>query len=454
MKTILVVDDEENICRLISKIFKNDYHIIMLQSGEKALEKIKSESVDVVLLDQNMPVLSGIDTLQMIKEYDKNIPVIMITAYARIELSVKSIKLGANDYIEKPFDTGKLKLAVLRALEIRYLNKEVEQLRSELIEKYSFQNIIGKSQLMKDMYQLIHNVSTTDISVLILGESGTGKELAARAIHYSSNHKKSPFVPINCAAIPDQLLESELFGYEKGAFSGAMNMKKGKIEMADGGTLFLDEIGDMAERTQAKLLRFLQDGKFVRVGGVDTIQVNVRIISATNKNLEERMLNHDFREDLYYRINGVQIELPSLSSRREDIHLLVTHFIDEFNSQYKLNKKGVAPDAMQILLDYSWPGNVRELKNAIQSAMILSTEDMVNSDNLPKKIKNNGWAVSKKTNNNEMAFNDQIEELEKELICVALEKTNNNRTQASKLLKISLRNLQYKIKKHDIDISG
>ncbi len=450
MNTILVVDDEESICNLLFKIFKNDYNVLVVHNGKDALNEIKIKEIDVVLLDQNMPGYSGIETLTLIKQFDETVPVIMITAYGKIELTVKSMKLGANDYIEKPFDPKKIRLAVFKALEIRTLNKEVEHLRSELVEKNSFQNIIGQSPLIQNVFHLINNVSDTDIPVLITGESGTGKELAARAIHYTGSRKNMPFVPINCAAIPDQLLESELFGYEKGAFSGAISSKKGKIELANNGTLFLDEIGDMAERTQAKLLRFLQDSKFERLGGVDSIQVNVRFLSATNKNIDNLMSKNVFREDLYYRINAVEIDLPSLSCRKEDIVLLTEHFIKKYNKRYNYKIEGAKPEFMQLLMDYDWPGNIRELENVIQSAMVLSTDNTLAPDSLPKKFNRFKKSLENPDNIDDDGpdLTTQIEELEKILIKDALDKANNNRTQASKYLKISLRNLQYKIKKY------
>lgn len=454
MDTILVVDDEKNICSLINKIFKNEYNVLMVGNGKDALENIKSKEIDLVLLDQNMPGFSGLETLEMIKKLDDKIPVIMITAYGRIEYTVKAMKLGANDYIEKPFDTKKMKIAISHALEIRKLSIEVEHLRSELDEKYSFHSIVGKSPVMQDVYKLINSVANSDISVLVLGESGTGKELVARAIHHSGNYKHLPFVPINCAAIPDQLLESELFGYEKGAFSGAMITKKGKIEMADGGTLFLDEIGDMAEQTQAKLLRFLQDGQFSRVGGVDTIHVNVRIISATNKNVDVLMSKGQFREDLYFRINAVQIELPSLTDRKEDILILTNHFIEKFNKQYDSQIKGVEHEAMQSILNYDWPGNVRELENTIQSAMILSNGELLIANVLPKRMKRHAEtpsAANGATIGDEINLNKHVEDMEITLINNALEKADQNRTHAAKILQISLRNLQYKIKKYGIE---
>ena len=448
--TILVVDDAKSICSLLHKIFKKDYDVLFVQTGEDALEEIETKSVDLVLLDQNMPGCGGIETLKRIKLFDDKIPVIMMTAFGKIELSVEAIKLGARDYIEKPFDPEKIKIAVSNAIGIRNLSNEVDQLRSELTEKYNFQNIIGKSSSMQAIFHLISSIASTDISTVITGESGTGKELVARAIHYSGNFKNTPFIPINCAAIPDDLLESELFGYEKGAFSGAISTKKGKVELADKGTLFLDEIADMAENTQAKLLRFLQDGRFERLGGEKTIQVNVRILSATNKNIEELIEEKRFREDLFYRINGIQIELPSLNRRKEDIPLLINNFIKTFNSSYNKNITGIEPETMRSILNYDWPGNVRELESAIQSAIILSTGELIDSSSLPKRIVTPSRITIINNTDDGISFEQAMEETEKRLIKDALENTQNNRTKAADLLQISLRNLQYKMKKYGL----
>ena len=447
--TILIVDDAKNICSLLHKIFKKDYDVLCLQTGEDALNAIETNTIDLVLLDQNMPGCGGIETLKRIKLFDNKIPVIMMTAFGKIELSVTAIKLGANDYIEKPFDPDKIKIAVSNAISIRNLSNEVEHLHSELTQKYCFQNIIGKSPVMQTIYQRISSVSNENISVLITGESGTGKELAARAIHYNGKYKETPFIPINCAAIPESLLESELFGYERGAFNEAKKTKKGKVEMADGGTLFLDEIGDMAKNMQAKLLRFLQDGKFERVGGTETIQVNARIISATNKDIEGLIEKMEFRKDLYFRINGVEIELPTLNRRLEDIPLLINKFVEEFNSNHNKQIKGIVPETLQSLLNYDWPGNVRELESTIQGAIILSNGEMIDSRGLPKRILN--CQKDLKIENRiapEMSFECIIEETEKSLIKKALEKTENNRTKAARLLQMSPRNLRYKINKY------
>ena len=449
--TILIVDDEENMCLLLSKILRNDFQVLTVNKGDDALNVIKEKDIDLVLLDQNMPELGGLDTLKLITQYDNYIPVIMITAYGRVSFAVEAMKLSAKDYIEKPFDPKKTRNAVAHALEIRNLNTQIKQLRSELIERNKFNNIISKSTSMSDIFKLIENVASTDISVLITGASGTGKELVARAVHYSGNYKNRPFIAINCAAIPDQLLESELFGYEKGAFSGAANRKIGKIEMADQGTLFLDELGDMNGNTQAKLLRFLQDGKFERVGGLNTIQVHTRIISATNKDIKELLKLKHLREDLYFRINGIHIELPPLSARIEDILLLTTHFIEKFNPDFEKNIKGVKPEAKQLLLDYDWPGNIRELQMAIKSAMALSTDEFIEAVNLPKSITD--YQVLQPINNDNVpldSFDNKIGKMEISLIKDALGKSQNNRTHAAKLLKVSLRKLHHKMNKYGL----
>ncbi|MGR3319632.1 MAG: sigma-54-dependent transcriptional regulator [Candidatus Anammoxibacter sp.] len=453
MQTILVIDDEKYISLLISKIFRDSYHVLIAENGEEALKIVETQTVDIVLLDQNLPGMDGLEILKRFRQLNDRIPVIMITGHGTISLSVKAMKLGASDYITKPFDPDEMSIVVAKALQVKELEDEVKQLHSELNEKYSFHNIIGKSRQMQEIFQLISSVACTDISVLITGESGTGKELVAKALHFNGNNKNAPFVAINCAAIPEQLLESELFGYEKGAFSGAINNKKGKVELADKGTLFLDEIGDMTEKTQAKLLRFLQNGQFERVGGTEHIQVNARIIAATNKDIECMLEEGSFRKDLYYRINGMTIELPSLVKRKEDVPLLIDHFIKKFNPDYDDRIKGINSDAMRLLLSYDWPGNIRELENTIQSAMALTKGKLVTTIALPNRIKNFQKAeplVEPNIVNGNRSLNSAVEDLEKAKIAYALKSANNNRTETARLLNMSLRNLHYKIKKYEI----
>jgi len=466
MKKILIVDDELAIRESLRMILQQDYEVLAVSSGAEALEKMREGGIDLVLLDVIMPGLDGIQLLERMKsEYD--IPVIMITAANTIKTAVQAMKLGAYDYIPKPFDVDEIKIVVQKVLSIQDLSKEVEYLRAEISKTYGFENLIGGTKEMQEIFRLINQIAGSDTSVLILGESGTGKELVARAIHFNSLRKNKPFIPINCAAIPDTLIESELFGHERGAFTGASNKRIGKFEQAHSGTLFLDEIAELSLSTQAKILRFLQEREFTRVGGTETVHVDVRLITATNKDLENAIKDRSLREDFYYRINIIPISLPPLRMRRDDIPLLVNHFIDKVNKRIKKHVKRVSEDLMDFLVNYEWPGNVRELENLMERMITLSNQKVLTIKDLPSGLKDKarqsvmkekvvedeaGQSVMKgKVVEGKVSFLRATEEFEKEVILDALKKTNNVQTQAAALLGISRRILKYKMDKLGIE---
>ena len=466
MKKILIVDDELAIRESLRMILQQDYEVLAVSSGAEALEKMREGGIDLVLLDVIMPGLDGIQLLERMKsEYD--IPVIMITAANTVKTAVQAMRLGAYDYIPKPFDVDEIKIVVQKVLSIQDLSKEVEYLRAEISKTYGFENLIGGTKEMQEIFRLINQIAGSDTSVLILGESGTGKELVARAIHFNSLRKNKPFIPINCAAIPDTLIESELFGHERGAFTGASNKRIGKFEQAHSGTLFLDEIAELSLSTQAKILRFLQEREFTRVGGTETVHVDVRLITATNKDLENAIKDRSLREDFYYRINIIPISLPPLRMRRDDIPLLVNYFIDKVNKRIKKHVKRVSEDLMDFLVNYEWPGNVRELENLMERMITLSNQKVLTIKDLPSGLKDKarqsvmkekvvedeaGQSVMKgKVVEGKVSFLRATEEFEKEVILDALKKTNNVQTQAAALLGISRRILKYKMDKLGIE---
>lgn len=385
---ILVVDDEHLIRWTLEQHLNNEgCEVFTAEDGEKALEMVKELVPDLVLLDNQLPGATGIEVLGRIKQFDKNIVVIMITAHGMLETAVKAMKLGAYDYISKPFNLDELTITIKKSLETVSLRREVKLLKEQQMESFRSETIIGKSRAIQSILGMIDKVALSDAStVLIQGESGTGKELVAKAIHNKSARAEKAFMAINCAALPETLLESELLGHEKGAFTDAKAMKKGLFELADGGTVFLDEVGDMAYSMQAKLLRILEDKTFKRVGGVKDITVDVRVISATNQDLKDLMGEGTFRKDLYYRLQVVPIYLPPLRDRKEDILPLTKHFIDVFNEEFRKNVKEISEKAREFLVRYEWPGNVRELKNVIERAMILESEDILLLEHLPIEL--------------------------------------------------------------------
>ena len=389
--TILIADDEPNIRRVLEAVFSKDgYTVLTAENGRQALDIVSTEpEIDVLLSDLIMPDMNGVELLEAVREINPSMSVLMITAHGTIKSAVDAMRLGAFDYITKPFDMDEIKLVVKKALERRHLITENQDLRQQLKSRYKYDNIVGSSGQMQEIFKMVERVADSRASVLIRGESGTGKELIARALHYNSSSRASgPFVPVVCIALSEQLLESELFGHEKGSFTGALNQKAGRFEMAHGGTLFLDEIGDIPGNVQMKLLRVLQEREFERVGGVKTIKVDVRVVTATNQDLEKGVEEGKFREDLFYRLQVVQIILPPLRERKDDIPALVEHFIEKYNKENGTDVKYAGPEAMELMLAYDWPGNVRQLENTVERAIVLADPktQLLTPDLLPVEI--------------------------------------------------------------------
>ncbi len=451
-KRIIVVDDDKNTRRLIEDVLTKTkkYEVVQAANGEACLKKLDETRVDLVLLDLQMPGIDGIDTLKKIKERSDPLPVIIMTAHGTIERAVASMKLGSYDFLTKPFPSERLKVTVKNALEVSALETEVESLRTELKERYCFENIIGQSSAMQTVFEAVEKVVDSEVTVLIQGESGTGKELFARAIHNRCKARQTkPFVAVNCTALPESLLESELFGYEKGAFTGAASKRIGKFESADGGSIFLDEIGDMSLSTQAKILRVLQEREFERLGGNSLIKVNIRLISATNKNLEEEVRKSAFREDLFYRISVFPIKLPPLRERKEDIPPLATHFIKRYSEREKKKIQGIRPDAMKVLMSYHWPGNVRELENAIERAVVIAGSPTISTEDLPSHILTFG---KEGIDYSEESLPRWIEKLEIEVLRKTLLEFEGNVTQAARKLGIGRATIYRKAKKYNLPI--
>jgi DNA-binding NtrC family response regulator len=449
---ILVVDDEEFITSSLKQGLEKEGHdVVTASSGEEGLDHFRVEPPDITLLDMNLPGIDGIKVLETIKKLDKDAVVIMITAYGGIGSAVQAMKLGAHDYIEKPFDFDRLKIILNKALETATLKREVRQLRSEQQEKYSFDNIVGESESIKKVIGLARKIAESDATtILIQGRSGTGKDLLARVIHFHSGKRNDKaFIEISCTALPETLIESELFGYEKGSFTDAKAAKKGLVELSEGGTIYLDEIGDMKPSTQAKLLRVIEEKTFKRIGGLRDIKVDVRIIAATNKNLQEAVKTGDFREDLYYRLKVFPIYMPALQERKEDIIPIVNHFIRVFSRELKKNPKTLSAEAEQILMNYSWPGNIRELRNVIERVFILEEGDVIRPEHLPKEI---SVFSSVREDSAQPALTlpregVSLEEVEKDFINQALKIADGNQTKAAKLLGLSRDALRYRMQK-------
>lgn len=447
---ILVVDDEQLIrWSLEQNLKKQGYEVVTAASGEDALRMVKEEEPNLMLLDIQLPGMNGMEVLEKVKEINEEIIVIMVTALGILETAVKAMRLGAFDYINKPFNLEELAIIIKKALETGELKREVAHLRSEQTGRYGIDQIIGSSKHMEYVKTMIEKIAQSDAStVLVQGESGTGKELVAKAIHYESARADRPFMAINCAAVPETLLESELMGHEKGSFTDAKATKKGLFELADGGTIFLDEIGDMEHGMQAKLLRVLEERRFRRIGGTRDITVDVRIVSATNKDLLQAIEDKVFRNDLYYRIQVIPISLPPLRERKEDIIPLVDHFVAYFNREFGKTVKGVSKMAEKFLLEYPWPGNTRELKNVIERAIILENEETLLLEHLPQEL------VSKAGSAGSGPFSFRIppegvdiEDVERELIRQALEVTEGNQSKAAKKLNLGIDAFRYRMKK-------
>ncbi len=456
-RTILVIDDEEFIQLTLKSIFENeDYKIIIESNGTGALKRIEKEKVDLVFLDLNLPDMNGLDVLKKIKKRQPGLLVIIMTGYASVESAVQSIKLGAYDYIKKPFKADVIKLITKLGFETLELKKKVQALEAEKISRESIDEILGSSEkILKVKRQIVEFAKYDEETVLITGESGVGKELAAKAIHKLSPRNGKEFVEINCASIPDNLLESELFGYEQGAFTDAKRRKIGIFEKAEGGTIFLDEIGEMSLQLQAKLLRVLEDKKFRRLGSTKDIGLNIRIIAATNKDLKEAIEKKEFREDLYYRLDVLRISIPPLRKRGEDVLILAKFFLDFYNKKFEKNIKGFTEEARKFLLSYDWPGNVRELKNLIARVSILTTSEFIELSDFPAELLKNKTELNCLEEAEEIllgkeSLDDILGNFEEKIIKNALKKSNFNVSKTAQLLKIPRETLRYKIKKYGL----
>lgn len=444
-KKLLIVNDEPNTLKVLKAALGKDYEIKTARKAEEALSILNSEGVDIILSDFKLPDMDGIELLKKAKEVLPTTPFIIITAYGTIERAVEAIKKGAYTYLTKPVN-----LDILYSIVREALSEGDREESREGEDNYQLLNLLGKSKAMKEVFTTIRRVSKTDARVLILGETGTGKELVARAIHYSSLRACKPFITIDCTTIPKDLLESELFGYDKGAFTCAYEDKVGLIEMADGGTLFFDEIGDLEFSLQKKLLRFIQEKEFSRVGSNKKVKVDVRIIAATNRDLEEAVKREDFRADLFYRLNVISIYIPRLKERTEDIPILASHFLDLYKKKVGKDIKGIDPEVMKIFIDYEWPGNVRELENVIERAVILCNSDYITRENIPQKLMSTtDYGLSGLSNMGEFNLLD----IEKRVILSALNKTSWNQSMASRLLGISRKQLRTKMKNLGIPFS-
>ncbi|MGD9976026.1 MAG: sigma-54-dependent transcriptional regulator [Desulfatirhabdiaceae bacterium] len=455
METILIVDDEKNYPLILSAVLQEEgYETLIANSGQAALDIMNQAEVDLVITDMKMPSMDGVELLEHIKTRYSDIPVIMMTAYGTVEKAVEAMQKGAFNYIQKPFDNDRLIAFVNRAIASYRVVKENRELRSAIETRYSFGNIIGKSKGMLALYEMIQKVAYSTATVLIEGESGTGKELVARSIHFNSPRRDRAFIAVNCSALSESLLESELFGHEKGAFTGAVASKKGRFELANGGTLFLDEIGDISPALQVKLLRVLQERVFERVGGIKSIPIDIRVIAATNKILKMETEKGRFREDLYYRLNVIHLILPPLRERLEDIRLLTDHLIARFAKERRPDippVTGVDPEVDRLFSQYHWPGNVRELENVIERAMVLCPGNRIRISDLPHDFRNQ---IGPSLNIDSIPANAPLYEtlasVEKQLIEKALEMTNHVQAHAAELLGIGKSNLHQKIRKHGI----
>jgi DNA-binding NtrC family response regulator len=443
-----VVDDEEQMRDLLAKVLeRKGYEVSVCGDGAEALTLLEREPADLVITDVRMPGLNGMEALRAVKELNPEIVVLIMTAFGSIDQAVQAVKEGAYDYINKPFKIDEILLTIQKALEERHLRHEVSTLRQELRTRYHFENLIGKSRAMQEVFGLIEQVAGSRSTVMVYGKSGTGKELVAKAIHYNSPRSAKAFVAVNCAAIPAELLESELFGHEKGAFTGAIATKVGKFELATGGTLFLDEIGHMRLDLQAKILRALQEREIERVGGTRTIKIDVRVLAATNRDLKKAIEDGTFREDLYYRLNVVPITLPDLKDRQEDIPLLANHFVQKFAPESNPAMREIAKEAMAILMSHTWPGNVRELENVIERAVTLGRGPAVEPRDLPPQLAGGTNPLERA-----LAKEASLEDLEKDYIAMILRRTKGHQIRAASILGIDRRTLYRKIRRFGLKL--
>lgn len=451
MEKILVVDDEKSILDLLKVVFKKEgWRVSTCFSGPKALELIDKEDFDLLICDIKMPQISGMKILKYIKEKKPDIPVIMITAYGSIKQAVEALKAGASDYVVKPFDLDELKIIVRNGLERRRLKQENILLRKELKKKYSFENMLGKSKKMMEIFNLIEKIADTDSTVIITGESGTGKEMAAKSIHYLSHRRNNRFVSINCAALPENLLESELFGHVKGSFTGAVADKKGMFEVAHRGTLFLDEIGETSPLMQVKLLRALQEKRIRSIGSTEEIPVDVRIIAATNQDLKEKIKEGKFREDFFYRLNIISFEMPPLRERIEELSLFVSFFLQKYCKQMEKNIQKVSPEVMNIFESYSWPGNVRELENVIERAVAIEESSTIGVNSLPKEMLISPQEELNLNFHPGFKLNSYLDKLSQNYIKKAHNEARGNLKKTAAFLGISYRSLRYLIDKYGL----
>ena len=442
---ILIVDDEVSTTKLMQGFLqKKGYNIQIKHNPEEALQLANEEEFDLVITDYRMPQMTGLDLINKIREVDPVIPFIMITAYGSIETAVEIIKSGASEYLTKPIDLEELLLLIDKCIDKKQLMVENRQLKTILKERFSVESIVGSSNALNEVMSIVQRVSSSNATVILRGESGTGKELVATALHFASNRKDKPFITVNCAALPESLLESELFGHIKGSFTGAIADRKGKFEEADGGTILLDEIGEITLTTQTKLLRVLQEREFERIGSNQIIKVDVRIVAATNRDLEEAVKQKEMREDLYYRLNVVPIFIPPLRNRREDVIPLIDSFIEKYATENQRNIKGITQEAKKILVKYDYPGNIRELENIIERAIVLARDEVITVKDLPLTVTSNHHEED--TSRTPLLELMTLEEAEKQLIEIALEKHNGVQTRAAKDLGISERALRYKIR--------
>jgi len=450
-KVVLIVEDDPTVGESIRSLLKKrGYEILLASNGKEGLHLFRQKTVDLVITDLVMPKMDGIELLEAVKDLRPEVEAIVISAQGTIEKAVQAMKLGAFDFIEKPINPRVISLVVERALEKQTLVLQNRDLRSKLEDKFHFRNIIGRSEKMVKIFELIHHIAPYESSVLIVGESGTGKELIANAIHYHSPRAPMPFIKVSCASLSEGIIESELFGHERGAFTGAITSRKGRFELAHNGTLFLDEVEDIPPSTQIKLLRILQEGEFERVGGNKTIKVNIRIIAASNRDLQEAVKAGVFREDLYYRLNVVNIKLPPLKDRRDDIPFLVNFFIEKYNGKYRMKAKGISQRAMNFFTDYEWTGNVRELENTIESILVINNPEVIDIPHLPQEIR----SFRDRPEVIPIKIGTPLEEVEREMLIQTLKATKGNKRRAAQLLGINVRTIHRKIEEIQESVSG
>ncbi len=447
-KRVLLVDDESSVLSSLKMVLEPSFEVVCAENGEEGLEAFRRQTPNLVLLDVMLPGADGLSVLQTIRLEDRNVPVIMLTGAKNVKTAVDAMKMGAADYVSKPFDVDELRLIVARTLEAQDLEREVRHLRAQVSNRYAFHQLIGKSQTMQDVYSKIEQVADSRTTVLITGESGTGKELVARALHYNSARRDRPLIAINCAALPETLIESELFGHERGSFTDAVARRVGQFELAHTGTLFLDEIGDLSPATQAKLLRVLQSREFTRVGGVQPIKVDVRFVAATNRPLDDLTREGKFREDLYYRVNVLAIYLPALRDRGEDIPLLAKHFLAKKAEEEGRPQQEFSKEVLELMSRYPWPGNVRELENVVEQALIWSQGlPVITPEHLPKSLHTDTRSSSLREDTlaGRISLEHAVMEFEREIILDALKRTTYVQTHAATLLGISRRMLKYRM---------